>query len=275
LSKLVKNSTAFLSILLASTVLLLALNPIAYAQEDETAEVIIVDSVGGSTDPEAGTYIYDYGEDIVLTATPYDGFEFAYWVVHGLYTPGHHTPPINYPENYYADPDWVPDFPSPREVAEDGLVISMNPLTIKCGYGYTYMYQAVFNPTSTPPSTDAIVIVLDAEGGTTNPGPGTYTYLADQTVDLKATPSDGFEFQYWIATTTDVAGHDAILLEDTLAINCQGGYTYSYQPVFAPADSAVPSEEAVPTEYLYAIIVILAIVAVIAIAAALMYRSRK
>jgi len=59
-------------------------------------------------------------------------------------------------------------------------------------------------------------------------------------------------------------------------IICQAGYTYSYQPVFAPTDSAVPSDEAIPTEYLYAtIIVILTIVAVIAIAVALMYRSRK
>lgn len=58
--------------------------------------------------------------------------------------------------------------------------------------------------------------------------------------------------------------------------NLPAGYTYSYQPVFAPTDSAVPSDEAIPTEYLYAtIIVILTIVAVIAIAVALMYRSRK
>jgi len=69
---------------------------------------------------------------------------------------------------------------------------------------------------------NAFVIVLSAAGGTTNPAPGTYTYLPDQTISLEAKPDSGFDFQYWIATGSG-AGYDAVLLDSKLDINCQAG----------------------------------------------------
>jgi hypothetical protein len=244
-------------------------------ETEEVAIVAVVASVGGTTDPEPGVYEYPYGETINLEATPNEGYRFAYWLIRGQYTPGHNQPPINYPENYEADPDWIPDFPDPSEVAEDSLTSSTNPLNIICGYGYTYSYQPVFTSISAPdPGDNAVVIVLDAAGGTTNPGPGTYTYLPDESVSLSATADDGFEFQYWVATGAE-PGHDAVLVDSSLDITCQAGYTYSYQPVYRPTDSTVPSDGGMPAEYLYAIIVVLAIIAVIGIAAALMYRGKS
>jgi hypothetical protein len=270
LSKFVKYLAVCLLIMLASTILIATANA-----QDEVAEVIIVYSVGGTVDPAPDTYYYDEGETITLTATPQDGFRFSHWVIQGLYEEGHNRPPANYPENAYVDPDYVPDLPSTSEIAEDSLTTSTNPLKIICGYGYTYMYQAVFVPVAGPsPGDNTVVIVLDAAGGTTDPGPGTYTYLPDETVSLSATADDGFEFQYWIATGVE-EGHDAVLLDSSLDITCQTGYTYSYQPVFRPAASTVPSDGGVPAEYLYAIIVVLAIIAVIGIAAALMYRGKS
>ena len=291
LSKLAKYSALFLLVMLASTVTL-SLGPTANAQDEgtyppnpralpspppssETAIVAVIASTGGTSDPAPGTYTYNYGDTITLTATPDSGFKFLYWIICGTYTPGHNIPPINYPENAYTDPNWTPSFPPESTLTEDNLVTSTNPLSIKCGYGYTFAYQPVFTPVlGTPPSEDnAVVVVLSATGGTTDPGPGTYTYLPDQTIDLEATPDSGFDFQYWIATGT-VPGHDAILLDSKLAINCQAGYAYSYQPVFTPVGSTT-SGGGVPAEYFYAIIIILVIIAVIGIGAALMYRGRS
>jgi hypothetical protein len=267
LNKASKYIAAFLVILLTSMSVLMVANA-----QNETAEVIVVNSVGGTTDPEAGTYTYNYGEDITLTATASDGFKFQYWVIQGLYTPGHNIPSVNFPENYQADPNWVPSFPQPSETAMDSLIISTNPLKVKCGYGYTYIYQAVFTPTTAPPSTsDAIVVVLNSIGGTTNPGPGTYHYSNGSTISLTATPDSGYDFVQWVSVGSD--GHPYTFTENPTSINCGYGYTYSYQAMFAPSGTAQPSA-GVPIEYLVAIVV-LVIVAVIAVAAAVMYRGKS
>lgn len=300
LTKVAKYATASLLVLLASTMLLLAFNLSVYAQEEPTpspeeqyppyvpnpynpptpapepqqvAIVTLVAAVGGTTSPAAGTYTYNYGDTITLTATPSTGYKFAYWIIRGLYTPGHNVPPINYPEQAAEDPNWVPAFPNPSQVAEDSLVTSSNPLKIICGYGYSYLYQPVFMSTATPsPGNNSIVIVLAGAGGTTNPAPGTYTYLPDAAVTLTATPNSGFEFQYWIVTGAE-PGHDAILTDQSLSINCQQGYTFTYQPVFKPSAATVPSTGVDPTIF-YVVIAVLVIVAIIAVAVALM-RGKK
>jgi hypothetical protein len=294
LTKVTKYATASLLILLASTMLLVAFSLSAYAQDQEQypptvpnpynpptpapesqqkAIVVVVASVGGTTNPQAGTYTYNYGDTITLTATPSTGFQFAYWAISGLYLPGHNVPPINTPEQAAADPNWVPTFPNPSQVEQDSLTTSTNPLTIICGYGYTYQYQPVFTSTAAPvPGNDSIVIVLSGAGGTTDPLPGKYSYDPNVPVTLAATPNSGFEFQYWIATGS-VAGHDAILTDQSLSITCQQGYTYTYQPVFKPSAATLPSTGVDPTIF-YVIIVVLVIVAVVAVAFALM-RGKK
>jgi hypothetical protein len=238
---------------------------------EEVATVVVAASAGGTTNPEPGVYKYNYAATITLEATPNSGFRFLYWLISGAYTPGHNQPPINYPVNAEEDPDYVPDFPSPSEVAEDSLILSTNPLQIICGYGYTYVYQPVFAPTTPPPATnDAIVTVLDSVGGSTNPTPGTYTYRDGSTINLQATPDSGYTFQYWVAVGED--GHPTILTDNPAGITCGYGYTYSYQAMFAPSDAAQVSTE-IPA-YIYAIIIVLVIIAVIGIGAALMYRSK-
>jgi hypothetical protein len=93
---------------------------------------IVVDSaVGGTTDPGPGTYTYTAGVNgsATLTAIPYDGWEFAYWVYAG-YTPGHPNdiqPQDNVPQIYTATIDVTHDYNT---------------------FGYTYEYQPVFVPSS-------------------------------------------------------------------------------------------------------------------------------
>jgi len=217
LSKIAKYSTICLLLMLASMTLLSVVNaqgvipgyeqvpnpefppspPPEAPEGEEVAIVLVVASVGGTTDPGPGVYEYPYGETINLEATANEGYKFLYWLIRGQYPPDHNVPPINYPENYEADPDWIPDFPDPSEATEDSLTTSTNPLNIICGYGYTYSYQPIFTPiAASDPGDNAIVIVLAAAGGTTNPSPGTYTYLPDETISLRATPEEGFEFEY-------------------------------------------------------------------------------
>lgn len=239
-----------------------------------TAIVALIASTGGTSDPEPGTYTYNEGDTITLEATPDSGFKFLYWVISGNFAPGHNEPPINYPEQAESDPNWVPDFPSQATVTEDSLVTSTNPLNIICGYGYTFAYQPVFTPVTPTGSTegnDAVVVVLDALGGSTDPDPGTYRYLDGSTISLTATPDDGYDFQYWVAVGED--GHPATIDDNPANIICGYGYTYSYQAMFAPSGTTQPAT-GVPIEYL-AVIIVLVIIAVIAIGAALMYRGRS
>ena len=60
LNRISKMSLALLVTLLVATLLT---TMTAFAQT-ETAEVIVVSSIGGTTTPAAGTYTYNYGEYI-------------------------------------------------------------------------------------------------------------------------------------------------------------------------------------------------------------------
>lgn len=92
----------------------------------ETTFVSVSTTLGGSTTPSPGRYLF--GEEVepnfTLTATPNEGFEFQHWIVTGDFLPGHG-----------ADPSL------------DTNVIADNPLQVDHGKGYTYNYEAVFTLT--------------------------------------------------------------------------------------------------------------------------------
>jgi hypothetical protein len=116
---------------------------------DTTGIVVILSSVGGTTDPAVGSYTYQNGTTFTMTATASPGFEFHYWIARGSYTPGHFAPPV-------IIPDETEQIPSvPRNIFQggtiDSVVFSDNPATIQCGFGYTYEYQAVFDPVNASP----------------------------------------------------------------------------------------------------------------------------
>lgn len=290
LTKTPKYITIILITMLASMILLANVNaqpedpedfinpnpnqpPIPPPAPEQKAIVVIVGTVGGITEPREGEYTYDFADTITIEAIPDSGFEFQRWIISGTFTPGHNIPPIQYPNEYpIDDPNYVPEFPSPSTLEVNSLTTSTNPLAIICGYGYTYVYQPVFVPTtSNPPSpNNAIVVVVDSIGGTTDPSPGTYFFDEDSSIVLTATPDAGYEFDSWVATGED--GHPVQFTDNPATIICGYGYEFEYQPMFRPI-GAVTTDEGIPL-YIYGVIGVLAIIAVIGVGAALMYRGR-
>jgi hypothetical protein len=292
LSKILKCTTALLLILLVAAIpsasILIAVN----AQNDieepspfptfppiqDQARVIITATIGGTTSPAPGQYTYPNATQFQIRAIPDSGFRFANWVISGENTPGHNLPPVFVPED--APEDWVPDLYWMATSARlDSLTASQNPLDVICGYGNTYQYQAVFVAIA-PAVTPGNVIIFESLGGTSNPGPGTYTYVTDAEVTLTATPNTGFEFQHWVISGGPIpAEHHGTIVDDIITDNpvtthAVSGYSYNYQPVFSPVGFITPPT-GIPVEYLYAAIVILVIIAIIGIGIALMYRKRR
>ena len=263
-----KMTTIVSLILLASMVLLAAQNvTLVKAQTTSDAIVDVFSSIGGTTVPGPGTYNYANGTTIQIAANPAAGWTFQYWIISGNYTPGHAT---QYPFTYTNESGIYPIVPTPSGI--DSLIVTSPMLNIVCGYGYEFAYQAVFTPSSVsipPPvitgtSSDAIVSVLPAVGGTTNPGAGTYSYANGTAISLTATPSTGYQFQYWVISGAFTPGHAAptpfsytnesgifpivpipsgidslVATTNPLNVICGYGYTFKYQPVFTATGATV------------------------------------
>jgi hypothetical protein len=226
--------------------------------------VVVLDSVGGTTNPAAGTYTYDDGAEVTLTATVDDQFIFVEWVVSA--------------KTDYTSTD--------------------NPFTLTVASGNDYMVQAVFQPAGVnippyqPPvntSAYAVVRVLASVGGTTDPAPGLYGLVSASQLQLRAIPNNGFEFNHWVITGSYMPGHGGDASMDTniptdnpLTIGHGEGYEYVYQAVFLPIGSESPNPPptnppttlmGISVELIIAIIAI--IIAIVAVIASLVYVRRS
>jgi hypothetical protein len=243
------------------------------------ATVVVLPTSGGTTNPAPGTYVYGKNTNIVLSATASSGYKFAYWIAAGTVTPGHTTSQ----GSSIVDPETgqvIAQFPRPSTGQIDSLVFTANPTNITCGYGYTYQYQAVFTlinePSPSPGSMDAVVIVMPTTGGTVNPSAGRYTYSNSSIISLSATPNSGFVFKYWLVSGDNTPGHGAggfssiadpdtgqiiaqfprldasgidtlTFTNNNLRITCGYGYTYTYTAIFEQAPAPTPTPVATTT----------------------------
>jgi hypothetical protein len=202
-----------------TALLLLAVIAMNTVQAQTQATVNILDTSGGTLDPVPGTYTYNDGTQVTVTATPdLAGISFSFWVI---------------------------DTPAGSRTSTD------NPLTFPVVAGTTYTVQAIFQVTEVitkaPPTNmanDAIIIVASATGGTTIPAAGTYA-LADATsLNLTAMPNDGWSFSHWtISGNITSHGSSPLNLEPTdnpYNVNHGYGQTYTYTPVFVQ-NGASPS----------------------------------
>ena len=185
------------------------------------ATVNMLASIGGTTDPAAGTTTYADGTSVTFTATPDTASVFNNWII---------------------------------STDAGSSTVADNPITIPVVGGTTYDIQAVFAPLLPPPGvtnlptnleTAAMVVVLAGEGGPTTPPPGTYA-LADATaLELKATASSGWQFSHWVIAGPNLSHggypYTATPTDNQYNVNHGYGNTFSYQPVFIPVGSTEPT----------------------------------
>ena len=204
---------------LLSAVLLLSIVP-SLASAQGQASVTILDSLGGSTVPAAGTTSYNDGTAVQLTATPLDGYVFVDWEI---------------------------------VTATSATVVTDNPTTLTVTGGVTYAIQPIFSIIQTLPGgipvtnfkTAAIVVVLPAAGGTTNPPAGTYALANAAQTTLTAIPSSGWQFSHWVITGDlgSIKGHAFTPTPTENPYTVDHGYAsqFNYQPVFIPTGSTEPT----------------------------------
>jgi hypothetical protein len=187
------------------------------AQAQSQATVTILNTSGGTLDPAPGTYTYNDGISVSITASPsVAGITFSYWVI---------------------------------DTGADSRTSTDNPLSFPVVGGTTYTVQAIFQVTETisraPPTNmakDAIVVVASATGGTTIPAAGMYA-LADATsLNLTAMPNNGWSFSHWVISgnITSHGGSPLDLQPTNNPYNVNHGYgqTYTYTPVFVQSGAS-------------------------------------
>ncbi len=242
------------------TVLVAVLNPFVTVGAQGQGTVNIFSSIGGTTDPADGTYSYDSGTVVTLTASPDEDYFLLYWII----VSGSNT---------NLDPD--------------------NPTTITVSAASTTNVQPVFSPITIPVSpyfppenatADAIVVVLAAAGGTTDPSPGTYAISNATDLKLNAIPDNGWKFSHWVISGGPMTGHGgspftATPTDNPYTVGHGYGFTYDYQPVFIPTGSTAPgpnpSSSGPSTETIVIIALVVAIIVILVAFGAYAYSRRS
>jgi hypothetical protein len=214
----VKKSKIFALTLLTALLMLATLSAIANAQT--TGTVIVLDTVGGTTDPVPGTTTPAAGTSVTFTATADTGFVFDSWIVS-------------------------------TDLGTN--IATTNPVTLPITGGVNYTVQANFVPIQAIPganfpsnlATAATVVVLAGAGGTTTPAAGTYAMDTATSLNLTATPSSGWTFSHWVISGPNLShgGYPFTATPTNNPYNVNHGYgaTYSYQPVFTPTGVTEPT----------------------------------
>jgi hypothetical protein len=215
-----KKSSKFVGLTFLAT-LLIAAAFIMTVNAQSQATVIILPSVGGSTDPAAGTTQVNDGETITLAATPDEGNDFSNWFIS--------TP--------------------------DATLTDANPTTtVTVAAGTTYTIQAVFQTLSIIPSlpysafnnaSSAVVGILASAGGTVNPAPGLYYMANAESFKLTATPNSGWQFSHWVIYGPNLSHggypYTATPTDNPYTVDHGYGNRYDYQAVFTPTGSTEPT----------------------------------
>jgi hypothetical protein len=193
----------------------------------KTYTLTITATTGGTTDPTPDIYFYASGSSIIVTATPDVNYKFIHWEIdgsnvtdnpitvlmnknytlHAIFqlltykltilsstggttypTPGTHgyvngtyTPVTAIPDTHYLLHYWLldgnpagSDNPISVLMADDH---TLQPVFVLCNYTLT---------------------VTATAGGTTDPAPGTYNYIAGSSVNVTAIPEADYSFAYWL-----------------------------------------------------------------------------
>ncbi|MGQ9641520.1 MAG: InlB B-repeat-containing protein, partial [Candidatus Bathycorpusculaceae bacterium] len=220
-----------------------------------TYTLTITATSGGTTDPAPGTYTYPSGSYVNVMALPSANYMFSHWVLDG--SPAGSANPISvlmdrnrtlhavfYLINYtltitataggttnpapgtyvYASGSEVSVTAIPnvnykfvRWLLDDNDVGSANPYTVLMDANHTL--HAVFEQLTYR------LTILSSPGGTTNPAPGTHTYVNGTSVSVTAIPDAYYILDYWLLDGNNVGSDNpiSVLMTDD----------HTLQPIFA------------------------------------------
>jgi len=204
-----------------------------------TYRLTISSSTGGTTSPVPGTYTYVNGTNVSVTAIPDTNYVLDHWLLDGnnagssnpiivLMTDDHTLQPvftmINYtltisttaggttsptPGTYtytngtYASVTALPDASYRLDywLLDGNPAGSTNPISVLMTADHTL--QAVF-------AENHILEITASAGGTTDPPPGTYTYLTPTDVSVTAIPSTNYRFDHWVCDGENIGSANPV-----------------------------------------------------------------
>jgi hypothetical protein len=199
----------------------------------------ITASAGGTTNPVPGAYIYASGSSVSVSAMPNVNYKFVKWLLDGsdvgsanpysVYMDGNHalqavfqqltyrltivsstggtTNPASgtytYVNGTYASVAALPSesYRLDHWLLDGNPAGSDNPISILMTDDHTL--QPVF-------AENCILIITVSAGGTTNPAPGTYTYLTPTDVSITAVPSTNYRFDHWTYDDTNIGSANPV-----------------------------------------------------------------
>ena len=120
----------------------------------------------GTTNPPPGTYSYEKGREVTITAEPAEGYVFYQWVVDGVKKSPHGKPVLK--------------------------------IRMTCNR----LVKAIFIPSEggnghAGPSNRFSLRIQVVGEGTTDPAPGEYTFSRGSVVLVRAEPAEGYVFYQW------------------------------------------------------------------------------
>ncbi|MDH5779231.1 MAG: right-handed parallel beta-helix repeat-containing protein [Candidatus Bathyarchaeota archaeon] len=124
----------------------------------------------------------------------------------GMWVPGYNIFDSGYPSggNYWSDYGGADVKKGPQQDQPGSDLVGDTPYI---PYDNNLDHYPLMNPFGSPPSSTYTLTVSAAANGTTNPGPGTYTYFQGQAVPVQAIPDTGYLLDHW---DLDGANVDAV-----------------------------------------------------------------
>jgi hypothetical protein len=133
-----------------------------------THNLTIVSTVGGSViTPGQGTFTYDTGTVVNLTASPANGYQFVNWT---------------------SDVDTIAD-----------VNAASSTITMNDNYSITANFEVIL------PGQYSLTISSTAGGSVTTPGEGTFTGDAGTVISLAASPDTSYQFDKWTGDVGTIA----------------------------------------------------------------------
>ena len=209
-----------------------------------THNLTISAGVGGTTSPVPGTYSYDEGTNVQVTAIPDANYEFVYWELDGAYNGTNNPTTVFMNEDHTLKAIFAvitytltittttggTTTPAPGTYTYDaGSSVSVQALP-SANYMFDHWeldssYAGTDNPTTVQMDDDHTLhavfslinytlTITTTAGGTTDPAPGAYVYASGSFVIVTATPDINYKFIHWKIDGSNITDNPITVLMD-------------------------------------------------------------